>query len=76
MPKGIDGLATLIQNSLSCGRSVLESFTRGYKRTIVCDGSSAYGNLKDMTFANYRAMYGGIGSSWGKLLRSIVSVRT
>ncbi|MFS0645649.1 IS66 family transposase [Siminovitchia sp. 179-K 8D1 HS] len=42
----------LFQSALSRSRSVLESFTDGYKGTIVCDGYSAYGNLPDVTFAN------------------------
>ena len=45
-------IITLFQSSSSRARSVLESITRDYKGTIVCDGYSAYGNLKDVTFAN------------------------
>lgn len=42
----------LFQSSLSRARSVLASFTEGYKGTIVCDGYSAYDKLTDVTFAN------------------------
>lgn len=42
----------LFQSSLSRARSVLASFTKGYKGTIVCDGYSAYDKLPDVTFAN------------------------
>ena len=45
-------IITLFQSSLSRARSVLESFTQGYKGTIVCDGYSAYGKLDDVKFAN------------------------
>ena len=43
---------TLFQSSLSRARSVLETFTQGFKGTMVCDGYSAYGNLANVTFAN------------------------
>ena len=43
---------TLFQSSLSRARSVLETFTQGFKGTMVCDGYSAYGNLPNVTFAN------------------------
>lgn len=42
----------LFQSSLSRARSVLQSFTEGYKGTIVCDGYSAYDKLEGVTFAN------------------------
>ena len=42
----------LFDSALSCTRTVLDSFTQDFKGTIVCDGYSAYGNLKDVTFAN------------------------
>lgn len=42
----------LFQSSLSRARSVLESFTEGYRGTIVCDGYSAYDKLVGVTFAN------------------------
>jgi transposase len=39
----------LFQSSLSRARSVLESFTQGYRGTIVCDGYSAYDKLEGVT---------------------------
>lgn len=42
----------LFDSALSRARAVLERFTEGYKGTIICDGYSAYGKLKDVTFAN------------------------
>jgi len=39
-------------SSLSRARSVLESFTKGYTGTIVCDGYSVYDKLEGITFAN------------------------
>ncbi|MGZ4159464.1 MAG: IS66 family transposase, partial [Neobacillus sp.] len=43
---------TLFQSSLSRARSVLESFTKGFSGTIVCDGYSAYDKLEGVSFAN------------------------
>lgn len=42
----------LFDSALSRARTVLESFTQEFKGTIVCDDYSAYGKLKDVTFAN------------------------
>lgn len=42
----------LFDSALSRVRAVLDSFTQDFKGTIVCDGYSAYGKLKDVTFAN------------------------
>lgn len=42
----------LFQSALSRGRSVLESFTKGFKGTMICDGYSAYGHLPHVQFAN------------------------
>lgn len=42
----------LFHSSLSRSRAVLETFTQGFRGTIICDGYSAYGNLPDIQFAN------------------------
>lgn len=45
-------LIVLFQSSLSRARSVLEGFIKEFSGTIVCDGYSAYGKIKGVTFAN------------------------
>jgi transposase len=42
----------LFQSSLSRARSVLEGFIGDYSGTIICDGYSAYDNIKGVNFAN------------------------
>ena len=42
----------LFDSALSRARTVLDNFTQDFKGTIICDGYSAYGKLKDVTFAN------------------------
>ncbi len=42
----------LFQSALSRGRSVLESFTKGFKGTMICDEYSAYVHLPHVQFVN------------------------
>lgn len=42
----------LFDSALSRARTVLDNFTQDFKGTIICDGYSAYGKLKDVTFSN------------------------